>query len=298
MGFLTHFFADDTELARKLAADKPLLLLSMQRYFESCQHKMEAKVKILQGTPVQQLIPIYKQTLADEFACLASLEKYEDFIIDDLASLEKRFYRFTNLQKTMDYALSHERYIYKVMESTHHTLQDEAKIILLLEKNPADSQLLHNFIGMLELEQQMVAGLGSPPELLTFYQVLAQGARIKHELTAKEHAAAEEIYEYMSRCEIVAHGEMRATDKHGIAKLTALCFNKLVAQVMDAVDNGIALQHTHVLFEYVNSDLFEEYVKKQIAQSGITALNNRDKIRIFIHIFRDLYNTRIEENMY
>jgi hypothetical protein len=298
MSFLMHFFADDTELARRLAADKPLLLQSMQRYFDSFKAKTEARYKLLQGVSMAQLLPIYKQALADELADVESMESKENHIIDHLTTLEKHFHDFANLERTMDYALSREHYVYNLMVSIHHTLRDQAHIVKLLEKDVTNDKLQRSFIGMLELEQQMLSGLGNVTELLRFYQELAQGARIKHELSEREREAADDIYEYMMRYEIAQTGSLRPLERHHITKLTVECFNRLVLEVMDAVQRGVALQHTHVLFEYVNSDLFVEYVKKQIMVHKLLDMNDREKIKIFIHIFRDLYNTRIEAGMY
>lgn len=298
MSVFGHFFADDATRAEELARDAPLLKNSLQRYFDSFREKDEQLDALQKGWDLHKIISLLKRALADEIAAIQSSERTTEEIVSDLdvTAHHQRLKELENLRLTLDNAATQERYAYKLMRQLYGILLDEAHILQALERDGKDATLIKGFTTLLEQEKKIVLALRGIPDLETLYKNLALGTRRKHELDEHEREASEEIYERMMDTRTLENCKMEATAQHDISELTAWVFNNLDIVVMSAVAGGVLLQRDHMIFEYVNSDLFERFVLRE-AREDFPNLTNQE-LKIFIHIFRDLYNTRIEQDMY
>lgn len=236
--------------------------------------------------------------LADEVAEIHGAERTTEEIIADLDATthHQKLRELEHLRLTLGNAATQERYAYKLMHKLYGILLDEAHIVKALEQEPENATLREGLISLLHQEAKIVIAIKALPDFNTLFKNLALGTRRKHELDAHEKGASEEIYERMMDTRTLENGHMEATAQHDLSELTAHAFNNLDIVAMNAVEHGVMEQHMHALFEYVNSDLFERFIMRE-ARNSFPALTNQE-LKIFIHIFRDLYNTRIEQDMY
>ena len=87
------------------------------------------------------------------------------------------------------------------------------------------------------------------------------------------------------------NGMLRATSNHMFSRMTVYLFNKLKETVMEAVVDGRLEHHPSVDFEFVNSTMFEDWVKKEIRYHDLTELRDEREVKIFIQVFRDMFNS-------
>jgi hypothetical protein len=300
VSFLTHFFADNTKLAEELARDEQLLAKSLERYFDAFRTKQDALADLKTGKGMRQLLPAFRLALADEYALLKSGEKTEKELIGEAEAFHKDSgsEELRKLGLTMNHATSQERYAYNLMKQLYALLLQQAATLAAIEKDPDDHALQDAFIGQLDAERRIAGELQRMDDIRGIYRRLALGERRKHELEDEERIIADEVYERMLDYEIVENGKLKPVSRNAISWLTAHCFNRLEDEVMRQVNDGTLAQHAHVMYEFVNSDLFEQFVLREINVNNVTEMNDKNLIRLFLTIFRDLYNTRIENDMY
>jgi hypothetical protein len=289
MSFLMHLFSGNAKLAEELAKDEPLLEKSMESYFQSHEAKQRALGDFVAGKPFDQLIATFRLSLADELALIAGSEKEEKEILQEVESFNGRK-EFERIKKTMDYAKSQDRFVYHLMKQLHALLTQEAHTLVAIQANPS-AQLQQAFIDQLQLENLLAEELRKVDNLSYFFKNLALGERRRHELQKSERSFAETLYEEMLDHEIV-DGRMRALNDRAITNLTVDCFNELEEEVMRAVDAGELEEHPNVPFEYVNSPGFEQFVHAQILKGKYDI--GKDAERIFVCLFREFYNSRLE----
>ena len=298
MSLLSHFFADDMTRAEELARDGPLLASSIKRYLESFAKKYESEEDLRKGGDVQRVLARVSMALADEVAEVHGAERTTEEIIADLdaTSHHQKLRELEHLRLTLGNAATQERYAYKLMHKLYGILLDEAHIVKALEREPENATLREGLISLLHQEAKIVIELKKLPDFDVLFKNLALGTRRKHELDTHEREASDEIYERMMDTRELANCKMEATAQHDLSELTAWVFNNLDIVVMNAVYGGALLHHNCMIFEYVNSDIFERFVLRE-AREDFPNLTNQE-LKVFIHIFRDLYNTRIEQDMY
>jgi hypothetical protein len=295
-----RFFADNRTLAEELARSEPLLRQSMDRFRESQEIKQQILLEHHMGKPVTELLPRLHYALADEIALMASNKTLEKDILDEVLSLRfdevsKEIYK---LNLTLNHARSREKYVYEVMKQLYKVIQQEAATVSALQKD-ANRDFEQRLVIQLELEQQLMQQLQQIPDFTQFYINLALGQRLKHELDLEEQEFADEIFQRMCDARTEEDGTFLPPhrNRNSISFLTAYCFYKLEEAAVEAVEEGKLQQHTYMLYELVNSDLFEKLVSEAIKDNNLADLNDKKKIAHFIAIFRELYNTRIEEDM-
>jgi hypothetical protein len=298
MSFHLHFFADDATRAEELASDGPLLTMSIKQYFASLKEKYEAIDSLRLGAPLENVLRLVKRPLADELALISGSERKAEEIVRDLevTSHHQRLKDLEYLRLTLDHTASQERYAYQLVRQLHTLLVEEAHTVRALEKTFDNPALRQALIDAVEREARIAGELRKMKNFDELYKSLALGARRKHELDDQEWRIAEDIFNRMNDTQTAEGCRLEPTAQHDTAELTAHCFNNLDIVAMNAAANGLIGQHPHALFEYVNSDFFEQFVKRE-ARNSFPRISNAE-LRVFIYIFREFYNTRIEQDMY
>jgi len=302
MTFLMRFFASNADLAAELARDEPLLQLSLDRYFDAYKTKQDALSKLQAGFSMREMLPTFHLALADECAFIAGSEKTETEIINEISSfrIKQHTAELDKLNLTLNHAASREHYVYSLMQKLHDILQSQAQSVAALQNDPENTTLREALITQLGLETRIVDEIRKIDNFHQFYQDLALGERRKHELAETEREFAEQVYLRMMEAKTEADGSFAMGHKNqdSVAFLTEHCFDKLEEEAIRSINQGMLTQHSYVIYELVNSDLFEKFVVEEINAFGLQEFNDKNMIHHFINIFRELYNTRIESDMY
>jgi hypothetical protein len=284
MNPLARLFAQDTSLAEELALDEPHLRDELQKAFLRSQRKQQ-----LVADAKESSIAELRSILQEEMRIVAQSEHDEREIAGDVRSLRYEHELFSHINQTLKHAASMEAYVFHLLRQWHRTLIAQAR---LLVQPTTDFDRL---VGECELEHRIVMELASIDNLTMFYRSLAMGERYKHALELQEPEFVRETEERMLDFEVL-QGAAKPLSDHNVTVLTTDCLNQLEVQAVQAVMDGILVQHPHLIDEYLNSRLFEDFVLDQIAKRGFSALGDKRMFHQFIAIFRDIYNRHMENS--
>ena len=290
-----HIFKDGTAISRELTQTEDERREQLAKYLESYRLKKEVMQKVIRGGSPFGYLHMLEDTLKDELELLKQAEKDEDEIIADLRYLSHDTYiHHTNrvLAQLMSIK-EHDKYVKRVMEDLKGILLNEARKVKRMRKGDRSMEVVEELRSLFMIELQLMEKLSFTEDYRDLFLDIQVAEREESSLAHVKKRFMHGLYKQMTQVIIDDDGKMHSTDGKYISELTAKIFNKLEEVIMDAVTNGKIEQHPHADFDFVNSDLFEEYVRAEIEADARTGklVPSQNTVGTFVQLFRQLYNS-------
>lgn len=296
MNLLRHLFASGAAVSQELSEEERLLQENLRKFFASYRTKQEVLDRLTDGGSIYPYLDRLRYALADEISAIENGEQAEHEIITDLKYMSKDAYisRIEELEQVLAAARERDKYTARLLEDLREVLLAEAQKVRRLYGGDHDPAIVESLTNLLMIEKELVEKLAVVEDLQGLFADLAIGERREEEIKGAEKRLATRLYAQMNNVALT-EGGVESLDDHYISRLTAHIFNKLETVIMDAARSGLIEKHTYMDLEFVNSELFDQFVWQEIAadRSLGKAVPSERTVQLFIRIFREMYNAQV-----
>lgn len=297
MNILKQIFADPRKVSQELSEEELILQKDLAQFFQSYKIKQEVLDRLLSGDPIGLHISKLQWALTEEIALIEAGERAEHEIIGDLKYLSRDAYiaKLEDLERAISQTKEKDKYVEKLLDDLREVLLAQARKVRRIRAGDDSPEIVDSLTSLLMIEKDLVEKLSLVEDLRGFFSGLAIGERREYDLHDAEKRLARKLFDRMRNIMYLPDGTVQSTDGHYLSELTARIFNRLEHTIMESVRVGQITAHSYVDLEFVNSPLFEQFVRNEIGidQSMGKIVPSEKTLLLFVQIFRELYNAQL-----
>lgn len=289
---LFGFLHDDVKIGHNLSQSEEQLWNNLGRFLIGYQEKRKILERLLRGESLFHHLGQLEFLLQEELAEIAKGEHDEHEIIWDLKYLSHDTYlqQIAQLKTQIRDASEKETQLAFLLSELHDVLKAQAQKIHRLKSYGNEAGLQEALINLLTIERGLVEKISDAQSIQHLFNDVYLAEVAEHRLKKSEKRLAKQILEKMGDV-IVQKGEVTSVSDHYLSKMTAQILNLLKHEIMEEASCDHISKHPYTDVEYVNSERFENFVRKEMDNDRCMGklVPSERTIELFIRIFRDIY---------